>query len=620
MSKRKKSSSLKKVYYRSFALLIVIPLVVVFAVAMMVIGYMIRGRSIDTIKAFQETVATTLTNDINTNSLQLSHFVYVNDGEFMETAAHIYSSTGSEQYAANQELDRAFRTAMVPSQTIVSGKFYMKNGGGVYMKDDIVLSDEEIRTQSWYTQALLNQNRVTVGGYDTTKTDLTYNTQKGRQLILVTAMAPNAQTDKTGSIELLAFFTVSHVGEVLHTGRGNKTLGATVLLDGEGRLVYGDMGDEDIAAYFAQLAQPPQPGTYTQRAQLQQAGERPYLFQVRAVPGTDWTIVTFVETGLLTQGFGRIGGLMVLVILFLLGLFYLYSRYFLNAIVTPVHTVAQGMEQLAANNLDIQVEPMGQQEIRTLMESFNQMARSLKNMLLVNDEAHRRKHKAEIQALQSQINPHFIVNSLNSIRFMAQVAKFDGMQKMAEALISIVSCSFRSNVSFYTVREELEVLDSYIYLMRIRYSDGFEVEYHVQESCLACQLPRLTLQPIVENSITHGFTDLGDELGRIDISVYTQNGYLYLDVRDNGCGMSETQIHEVLNGRRRPQDDNTSIGLENVLARLRLNFGAQAQMEIDSRPGQYTRTLLRLPLTGGVLPAPNATEGGKPDDPHPDCG
>lgn len=619
MSGVKKRSSLKKVYYRNFALLIVIPLLAVFAAAMFIISYIIRASSLRTIDTFQENVATALSSDIKTTSLQLSHFVYVNDGEFLQTAARIYGSVGSEQYAANQELERAFRTAMVPSQTIVAGKFYMKNGGGVYMKDDIVLPDAGIRAEPWYTRALGSPNTVVVGGYDTTKTDLTSNTQKGRQLILVTALAPDIQTDKTGSIELLAFFTVSQVGQVLHAGHGGGNLGTTVLLDDAGRLVYGDMGDERIAAYFAQNQGGFAPGTWTRKARLGEGGERPYLFQVRTVPAVGWQIVTFVEPGLLTQGFGRVAGIMVLVILCLLILFYLYSRYFLNAIIAPVHRVAQGMEQLAANDLDVQVQPAGQEEIRTLLETFNQMARSLKNMLVVNEEAQKRKHEAEIQALQSQINPHFLVNSLNSIRFMAQVAKFEGMQKMAEALISIVSCSFRSSVSFYTVREELDVLNSYLYLMRIRYSDGFEVEYQVDAACLEYRLPRLTLQPIVENSITHGFADMGDELGRILISAHADGHFLFLEVRDNGQGMTEAQIGEVLaGGRRRPGSDNTSIGLENVLARLRLNFGSAARMQITSSPGRYTCTVLRLPLIRGD--APQNTEGGPQGDTHPDRG
>ena len=117
-------------------------------------------------------------------------------------------------------------------------------------------------------------------------------------------------------------------------------------------------------------------------------------------------------------------------------------------------------------------------------------------MLAINEEAQKRKHQAEMQVLQSQINPHFIVNTLNSIRFMAQMSGYDGTRRMAQALGNIVSCSFRSSTSFYTVDEELQMLDSYLYIMRIRYADGFEVRYDVAEDCRSCRLPRLTLSPL----------------------------------------------------------------------------------------------------------------------------
>src|SRR5699024_4495393 len=109
-------------------------------------------------------------------------------------------------------------------------------------------------------------------------------------------------------------------------------------------------------------------------------------------------------------------------------------------------------------DLTVQLQPAGHQEIRRLIGSFNQMVLSLSNMLAINEEAQKRKHQAEMHALQSQINPHFVVNTLNSIRFMAQMSGFDGIRKMAQALGNIVACSFRSSTSFYTVRQELDLL------------------------------------------------------------------------------------------------------------------------------------------------------------------
>ena len=110
------------------------------------------------------------------------------------------------------------------------------------------------------------------------------------------------------------------------------------------------------------------------------------------------------------------------------------------------------------------------------------------------------------------------------------------------------------------------------------------------------RLPRLTLQPVVENSITHGFDELDEELGQIKISIYQDGDFLCLSVWDNGRGMSQEKIQQLLQERQRRHDDNTSIGLENVLTRLRLNFGDAVGIEIESTPNEFTRIIFKLPL------------------------
>lgn len=309
-----------------------------------------------------------------------------------------------------------------------------------------------------------------------------------------------------------------------------------------------------------------------------------------------------------------IGALLVGVVFSLLLLFFLFSRYFLDAIVMPVQEPAGAMDRVAANDLAVQLQPSGHQELQRLTSSFNQMVLSLKNMLAINEEAQKRKHQAEMQVLQSQINPHFIVNTLNSIRFMAQMSGYDGTRRMAQALGNIVSCSFRSSTSFYTVDEELQMLDSYLYIMRIRY--GFEVRYDVAEDCRSCRLPRLTLQPIVENALDHGFADMGDELGQLVIQAARQGDFLCLEVEDNGCGMTPEQVDVVLRGRPLGADTGHGIGLKNVLARLRLHFGGESNLLIESVPGQGTRITIRLPWQAV---APQTTKEELSHDPNPDC-
>lgn len=591
-------STLKRTYYRSFMLLVVIPLVLVFVGAEFAVGYIVRNSAVETIGALQDTVSATLSSDVRTNALQLSHFVHINDGEFTQTAAQVYRSRGNDWYEADQRLQQAFRTAVVPSQDILVGAFYMNGGTGVvYMKDDVTIPEEQIRQSDWYQAALAQRNTVKLGCYDTDRTRVIRTSRQAGQMVLVTAMAVNAATDRSGEIEAVAFFTRSEVSSILDAQNKDKLGSRSVILDQTGHVLFGDMGDELVRTYFEQRLGIFVPGQMTRRALLAEEGEHDYFFQTRKIPDTDWFIVTFVEESNLGSGFYKVGSVLALIVVVLLILFYFYSRYFLNAIIDPIHAVCQGMARLDRSDLDVQVEPTGQREIRELTVSFNQMVLSIKNMLRLTEETMEKKHHAEIQALQSQIDPHFVVNTLNSIRFMAQVAQFDGIRKMAEALVSIVSCSFRSKVGFYTVGEELEMLKTYVYLMRIRYSNGFDVDYDVQSDCLDYLLPRLTLQPVVENSIVHGFDELTDELGQVKISIYSERDTLCLSVWDNGRGMTQEQINLILWGRFRERDDNTSIGLENVQARMKLNFSEAARMEIDSQIGKFTQVTLRLPIS-----------------------
>lgn len=246
--------------------------------------------------------------------------------------------------------------------------------------------------------------------------------------------------------------------------------------------------------------------------------------------------------------------------------------------------------------MDAHVNPVGQAELRVMIHSFNRMARRLKQLIKDNEEQQEKKHEAEIRALQSQINPHFLVNSLNSIRFIAQVSKYEAIARMAEALIKILSCSFRSNAGFYTLKEELDVLDGFIYLMKIRYSDGFEMEYEIGQDCLDCLIPRLILQPIVENSIVHGFDEMEDDIGRIKVSAKEKDGYLVITIRDNGKGMDQEEIARLLSGEETEASDHLSIGVTNVNTRLVLNYGQDCELKITSERGSFTETAIRLPV------------------------
>ena len=591
-----KRFSLKTVYYRSFLLLIVIPILLVSVISLTLTRYIMERSAITNIRNAQASIESSLSKAIRDISLQLSHLVYVNDGEVMELASGMDSGDQQQRYDSRNRLSEVFRVAMVPSQDTISAMFYLKDGCTVYLKDEIRIPKEVMEQEAWYRQALAGPNVVSVGAFDTSRQNLTYSRLKSGEFVLAAAFSPDYQADRSGKMEMVSLFSVTHVGEVIRGFNRDEQLGTTFILDSSGSLIFAGDRYQEASRLLKGLTSK-EAGVYKTAFDAQGNGRRQgYTIVVSDVEENGWKIVSCVSTARLTASYNQVTLASILVISLLFLLFYLFSRYFLGQIITPLHTVVEGMKEMEEGNLTVHVEPAGQSEIRTMIHSFNRMVRELKASIEENEQVQQKKHQAEVRALQSQINPHFLVNTLNSIRFMAQVSKFDGIRKMAEALIKILSCSFRGSISFYTVREELDVLDSYIYLMKIRYSDGFEVVYDIDETCLDCKVPRLILQPIVENSIVHGLAEKEDDIGHLTVRLKASGDSLIFTVEDDGRGMTEEEIRQLLTHRERAEGDNTSIGVENVLSRLKLNFGSRYGIRMESQPGQYTKTILTIPL------------------------
>ena len=591
-----KRFSLKTVYYRSFLLLIVIPILLVSVISLTLTRYIMERSAITNIRNAQASIESSLSKAIRDISLQLSHLVYVNDGEVMELASGMDSGDQQQRYDSRNRLSEVFRVAMVPSQDTISAMFYLKDGCTVYLKDEIRIPKEIMEQEAWYRQALAGPNVVSVGAFDTSRQNLTYSRLKSGEFVLAAAFSPDYQADRSGKMEMVSLFSVTHVGEVIRGYNRDEQLGTTFILDSSGSLIFAGDRYQEASRLLKGLTSK-EAGVYKTAFDAQGNGRRQgYTIVVSDVEENGWKIVSCVRTARLTASYNQVTLASILVISLLFLLFYLFSRYFLGQIITPLHTVVEGMKEMEEGNLTVHVEPAGQSEIRTMIHSFNRMVRELKASIEENEQVQQKKHQAEVRALQSQINPHFLVNTLNSIRFMAQVSKFDGIRKMAEALIKILSCSFRGSISFYTVREELDVLDSYLYLMKIRYSDGFEVVYDIDETCLDCKVPRLILQPIVENSIVHGLAEKEDDIGHLTVRLKASGDSLIFTVEDDGRGMTEEEIRQLLTHRERAEGDNTSIGVENVLSRLKLNFGSRYGIRMESQPGQYTKTILTIPL------------------------
>ncbi len=188
------------------------------------------------------------------------------------------------------------------------------------------------------------------------------------------------------------------------------------------------------------------------------------------------------------------------------------------------------------------VHETGVTELSQLGRSFNEMVSEIRRLTGERERQERERARLEIEALRLQINPHFLTNTLNSIRMMAAVSNAEPIRRMTSALMRVVSSSFRGQDTLAPLGEELDTLEQYLLIMRVRYGDTFQVSMDVPQSMRRLMVLRMLLQPIVENSILHGLQGL-DRRGEIVIAGREETGVdgsdvLVLEVRDNGHGMN----------------------------------------------------------------------------------
>ncbi|MBP3544164.1 MAG: histidine kinase, partial [Lachnospiraceae bacterium] len=212
----------------------------------------------------------------------------------------------------------------------------------------------------------------------------------------------------------------------------------------------------------------------------------------------------------------------------------------------------------------------------------------------------KQKKDLEYQILQSQINPHFLYNTLNSIKWMATIQNAAGIAEMTTALARLLKNISKGNRQIISMREELELLKDYVLIQNYRYGGMVNVSYSIpDDGLLDYAIPKLTLQPIVENAIFHGIEAKGAN-GQITVVFEHENesSDISIHITDNGVGMSEELIQKVLSGSEdeKKTDFFRKVGIHNVDLRLKHTFGEQYGISISSKKGEYTTMTIRLAL------------------------
>ena len=329
-------------------------------------------------------------------------------------------------------------------------------------------------------------------------------------------------------------------------------------------------------------------------------GER-YNAAASVCHSTDWKVLVLVPTReLLASSFSlyfQILGVVVLcLVVFAVLIWHFYRRF-----MAPLAQLEQAMRQADAGDLKAYVKPQGPAEVVRMMEGYNAMLDSLRVGIEQQMEMQRRRQDLEMQVLMSQINPHFLYNTLESIVWKAGEAGRPDIGKLASSLGKLYRLSISGGL-FVPLEHELEHVQMYMNIQRSRY--GNKVDYEVRLHSVdpdGVEVLKLILQPIVENSLLYGMDGLDHTL-RIRVAAWRRGEKLILTVTDNGVGMDKAALAalrgQIIHGRRPKAEANyrsTGIGLHNIGARLRLYAGSSSCIRVQSKPGFGTRVTLELP-------------------------
>lgn len=306
-------------------------------------------------------------------------------------------------------------------------------------------------------------------------------------------------------------------------------------------------------------------------------------------PSTLRTVAT-VPLNIVQQNNSNIRKTIIQSLLISLTLAVLISLIVANYMIRPIKKLVKSMKRVEEGDLTIQINLHRNDELGMLENSFNQMVVRLKESIDNAIDKQRRLRIAEINILQAQIKPHFLYNTLDAIKWIAKLNNVKEIGVIATQLGSLLRNSINCEQEFLTVKDNLDLINNYLEIQKIRYNDGFDVNIATDDEILGYYIPKLILQPIVENAIVHGFENI-DEKGMLIIRGYRKEDNLYFEVLDNGIGMNEEQIEEALS---KTNDDH--IGLYNVDQRVKLYYGSLSGVTIESKPDKGTKVIIKIPI------------------------
>ena len=402
-------------------------------------------------------------------------------------------------------------------------------------------------------------------------------------VITVVSRMKEGRGDQWVALDISCSDIASYISEsgIGHRGYCYLTdINGDIVYHPQQQLIYSDLKEEDTAL-IASL----EDGSYV---------EGSVIYAVKTLSNGQWRLVGVSHLQeFLAESLRQLGRILLILAGLVLLATLIVSALLSASISRPLRELEASMEQFEEDTDRFHYDPprQGIREIRRLSASFRELVVKLQQLMKTVREEEINLRKTELRALQAQINPHFLYNTLDSISWMCEQGKNAEAVEMVNALARLFRISISRGHELIPIRSELMHAESYLEIQAYRYKNQFTWSIDADERCLDYLCHKITLQPIIENAIYHGINGLVDD-GEILVSVKEDGEDILFTVRDNGSGMAEEQIAAIM---QKEQSDHAGIGIKNVNDRLTIYFGSAYGIRIESEPDQGTSVFIRMP-------------------------
>ena len=519
--------------------------------------------------------------------------------DYMENTSYLVSSNEDVQkYLFGDTADPEARDRILSQfETILDSRSDILNLGIIAENGRMLINngqrltnqDLDIHSQEWYTNALEGRESVYL-----TSSHVQHIISGERPWVITLSRGIRNKEMGTGQEKEGVFFidlNYSAISELCDQSMvGNQ--GYAFIVDADGNIVYHPQQQQlynELQTENIDLVMNAGSDIVTWGD-----GINKKMYSISRSEKTGWTVVDCVRVEELLRRSNEAQSIYVLVAIGLMAVALFFSRFVAKSITLPIQRLCDSMERVQEGDFsvsDIVVD--SENEIGSLTKSFNVMTQRIHELMAQNIREQEAKRKSELKALQSQINPHFLYNTLDSIIWMAEGKKNEEVVLMTASLARLLRQSISNEDELVSIGQETEYARGYLTIQKMRYKDKLEFWIEVEPSILNIRLIKLVLQPVIENAIYHGLK-YKESRGLLLVKGFMKNGNAVLQVIDDGVGMDQETLDHIYE-RHKVDYHSNGVGIYNVQKRLQLYYGNEYGIVYESKPGEGTTATITIP-------------------------